>query len=78
MVVIAESHLAIHTWPEYGYAAVDVFTCGDLIDPRVAANFLIEKFESKTPSIVEMKRGILGHEKLPHKPVAVQEELVSA
>jgi S-adenosylmethionine decarboxylase len=41
MVVIAESHLAIHTWPEYGYAAVDVFTCGDLIDPRVAAKFLI-------------------------------------
>jgi S-adenosylmethionine decarboxylase len=78
MVVIAESHLAIHTWPEYGYAAVDVFTCGDLIDPRVAAKFLIEKFESKNPSIVEMKRGILGHEKLPHKPAAVQGELVSA
>jgi S-adenosylmethionine decarboxylase len=78
MVVIAESHLAIHTWPEYGYAAVDVFTCGDLIDPRVAAKFLIEKFQSKNPSIVEMKRGILGHEKLPHKPAAVQGELVSA
>ena len=77
MVVIAESHLAIHTWPEYGFAAVDVFTCGDLIDPRVAAKFLIEKFESKNPSIVEMKRGILGHEKLPHKPV-VQGELVPA
>src|SRR5690625_2794936 len=28
-VVIAESHVAIHTWPEYGYAAVDIFTCGD-------------------------------------------------
>lgn len=77
MVVIAESHLAIHTWPEYGYAAVDVFTCGDLIDPRVAAKFLIDKFESKNPSIIEMKRGILGHEKLPHKPI-VQGELVSA
>ena len=77
MVVIAESHLAIHTWPEYGYAAVDVFTCGDLIDPRVAAKFLIEKFESKNPSIIEMKRGILGHEKLPHKPI-VQGELVTA
>ncbi len=77
MVVIAESHLAIHTWPEYGYAAVDVFTCGDLIDPRVAADYLIEKFQSKSPSMVEMKRGILGHEKLPHKPV-VQGELVSA
>jgi S-adenosylmethionine decarboxylase len=67
MVVIAESHLAIHTWPEYGYAAVDVFTCGDLIDPRVAANFLIEKFESKNPAIIEMKRGILGMGNLPHK-----------
>jgi S-adenosylmethionine decarboxylase len=77
MVVIAESHLAIHTWPEYGYAAVDVFTCGDLIDPRVAADYLIEKFQSKSPSMVEMKRGILGNEKLPHKPV-VQGELVSA
>jgi S-adenosylmethionine decarboxylase len=67
MVVIAESHLAIHTWPEYGYAAVDIFTCGDLINPQVAARFLIDKFESKNPSIVEMKRGILGTEKLPHK-----------
>ncbi len=74
MVVIAESHLAIHTWPEYGYAAVDVFTCGDLIDPRVAAQFLIEKFQSKNPSIIEMKRGILGHEKLPHKVTVQQGE----
>lgn len=73
MVVIAESHLAIHTWPEYGYAAVDVFTCGDLIKPQVAANYLIEQFESKNPSIVEMKRGILGSKKLPHKVTNVQE-----
>ena len=28
VVIIAESHLSIHTWPEYGYAAVDIFTCG--------------------------------------------------
>jgi len=62
MVVIAESHLAIHTWPEYGYAAVDVFNCGDLIDPRVAAKFLIDEFQCQNPSIIEMKRGILGHE----------------
>ena len=65
MVVIAESHLAIHTWPEYGFAAVDVFTCGDLIDPRVAADFLIKEFESQDPSIIEMDRGAdMG----PHKP----------
>jgi S-adenosylmethionine decarboxylase len=69
VVVIAESHLTIHTWPEYSYAAVDIFTCGDLIKPEVAARFVIEQFESKNPSIVEMKRGILSplNEKLPHK-----------
>lgn len=69
MVVIAESHLSIHTWPEYSYAAVDIFTCGDLIDPEKAASYLIDRFGSKNPSVVEMKRGILSHNsgKLPHK-----------
>lgn len=69
MVVIAESHLSVHTWPEYGYAAVDIFTCGDLIKPEVAAASIIRRFESKSPSMVEMKRGILSHGnvKLPHK-----------
>jgi S-adenosylmethionine decarboxylase len=48
---------------------VDIFTCGDLIKPEVAASFLIREFESKTPSIVELKRGILSTsgKKLPHK-----------
>ena len=36
VVVIQESHLAIHTWPEYGYAAVDLFTCGDSVDPWIS------------------------------------------
>jgi S-adenosylmethionine decarboxylase len=69
VVVIAESHLTIHTWPEYDYAAVDIFTCGDIIKPEVAASYLIREFGCKNPSIVEMKRGILSHEnvKLPHK-----------
>jgi len=69
VVVIAESHLTIHTWPEYNYAAVDIFTCGDIIKPEVAASYLIREFGCKNPSIVEMKRGILSHEnvKLPHK-----------
>jgi S-adenosylmethionine decarboxylase len=69
IVVIAESHLTIHTWPEYGYAAVDIFTCGDSIKSDIAASYLIEHFECKDPSILEMKRGILSHknEKLPHK-----------
>jgi S-adenosylmethionine decarboxylase len=69
VVVIAESHLTIHTWPEYGYAAVDIFTCGDIIKPERAVSYLVKKFDCKNPSIVEMKRGILSHknEKLPHK-----------
>jgi S-adenosylmethionine decarboxylase len=69
VVVIAESHITIHTWPEYNYAAVDIFTCGDLIKPEEAASYLIQQFECKNPSIVEMKRGILSpnNEKLPHK-----------
>jgi S-adenosylmethionine decarboxylase len=69
VVVIAESHLSIHTWPEYGFAAVDIFTCGDLLKPEVAACYIIEKLQCKNPSIVEMKRGLLSHGevKLPHK-----------
>ncbi len=72
VVVIAESHLTIHTWPEYGYAAVDIFTCGDVIKPEIAASYLIKEFESKNPSLVEMKRGILSHKnkKLPHKVIS--------
>ncbi len=79
MVVIAESHLSIHTWPEYSYAAVDIFTCGDIIKPEIAAHYLIHQFESKTPSIVEMKRGILSltNEKLPHKICGAELELVA-
>ncbi len=79
MVVIAESHLSIHTWPEYGYAAVDIFTCGDVIKPEVAADYLIKRFESKSPSIVEMKRGIISHGniKLPHKYMGSELHAVS-
>ena len=42
VVVIQESHLAVHAWPEYQYAAVDIFTCGTEVDPWVAYDFLKE------------------------------------
>lgn len=58
VVVIAESHVAIHTWPEYNYAAVDIFTCGDTIDPWMIQEQLKEYFESKNVSSMEMKRGL--------------------
>ncbi|MGK7369665.1 MAG: adenosylmethionine decarboxylase [Candidatus Halalkalibacterium sp. M3_1C_030] len=58
VVVIAESHVTIHSWPEYNYAAVDIFTCGDTIDPWIIQEYLKEAFESKNISSMEMKRGL--------------------
>ncbi len=56
VVVIEESHLAIHTWPEYGYAAVDLFTCGEM-DAWISFDMLKDAFKSKSYSAIEMKRG---------------------
>ena len=58
VVVIAESHLSIHTWPEYRYAAVDIFSCGDILQPEIAANYLVEQFGAERTSVVEMQRGL--------------------
>ena len=58
VVVIAESHLSIHTWPEYRYAAVDIFSCGDILQPEIAASYLVEQFGAERTSVVEMQRGL--------------------
>lgn len=57
VVVIQESHLAIHTWPEYGFAAVDLFTCGDTVSPWIAMEVLKEKLGAEHVSAIEMRRG---------------------
>jgi S-adenosylmethionine decarboxylase len=69
VVVIAESHLSIHTWPEYRYAAVDIFTCGDVIRPEFAADYIASRFRCKNPSVMEVKRGLMpgAAAKVPHK-----------
>jgi S-adenosylmethionine decarboxylase len=59
IIVIAESHLSIHTWPEHGYAAVDAFTCGTTVEPTRAAETLIEKLGAKKHSMMEIPRGLL-------------------
>ncbi|RJX23693.1 MAG: S-adenosylmethionine decarboxylase proenzyme [Dethiobacter sp.] len=58
VVVISESHLAIHTWPEFGYAAVDVFTCGTTVDPWVSCYYLKKHFTAERMAAKEIKRGI--------------------
>lgn len=76
VVVIAESHLSIHTWPEYGYAAVDFFTCGNEIDPYRAFHYLVEKLHCRNPKVEEVKRGIPSSvdELIDHKPMDRAEE----
>lgn len=56
-VIIAESHLAIHTWPEYGYAAVDVFTCGTQVQPAEAVAYLAEHLQADRHAVTEVRRG---------------------
>jgi S-adenosylmethionine decarboxylase len=58
VVVISESHLTIHTWPELGYAAVDVFTCGDNVNPWDACQYLAREFQARHMTAQETKRGI--------------------
>lgn len=59
VVVISESHLAIHTWPEYRYASVDLFTCGGDVDPSVALEYLKEKFGAREVEVNKLYRGDL-------------------
>ena len=74
VVVIAESHLSIHTWPEYGYAAVDFFTCGERVDPWEACRYMQEQLRCSGLQTREVNRGIPSdrHETIPHKPTDEQ------
>jgi len=59
VVVIAESHLTIHTWPEFHFASVDIYTCGKSADPWKACRVLKRDFRAKRLETVELKRGLL-------------------
>lgn len=59
VVVIAESHLAVHTWPEHGYAAVDLFTCSEATRLSALADLLRVRFEATHIEYHEKARGIL-------------------
>lgn len=59
VVVISESHLAVHTWPEFGYAALDFFTCGEEGDPWVVQQLVTAGFKAKRVTSMELKRGLI-------------------
>ncbi len=59
VVVLAESHISIHTWPEMGYAAMDFYTCGDHTDPWLACEHAAKVLDAKVMQTTEVKRGIV-------------------
>ncbi|ADC48727.1 MULTISPECIES: adenosylmethionine decarboxylase [Alkalihalophilus] len=70
VVIISESHLTIHSFPEHGYASIDVYTCGDRIDPNVASNYIAEALGASTSEVIEVPRGM--------GPVKVEKTTVNA
>ena len=58
VIAISESHLSIHTWPEHGYAAVDIFTCGENFNARAAADLIKDALESRNSSVMVIERGV--------------------
>lgn len=59
IIAIAESHFSIHTWPECGYCAIDIFTCGTTINNDIAVGIIKEGFKVERMIVSELKRGIV-------------------
>jgi S-adenosylmethionine decarboxylase proenzyme len=65
VVVIAESHLAIHTWPEFRYASVDLFTCGTHLNPWIGFEYIKERLQSMKWASKEIIRGTMEQGLIP-------------
>ncbi len=59
VALLAESHISIHTWPEHGYAAIDIFMCGDA-EPQRSLNVLKFHFSPQRIEVQSIKRGLIG------------------
>lgn len=64
VVVVSGSHISIHTWPEHGYAAIDVYICGEGSDPEKAIQYILHALNAKYAHITEIERGIKDEEGL--------------
>lgn len=72
VILIEESHLTIHTWPEYGYAAIDFFTCGPTADPAVALRYLQNALQAQKIREQTILRGEVAQ--LPQLPHSLTED----
>ena len=57
LCVLSESHISIHTWPEFGTASADVYTCGDSCTPQVACAWMIEQLRPEGHDLRVVDRG---------------------
>jgi S-adenosylmethionine decarboxylase len=59
VVLLSESHITFHSWPEFKYLALDIFTCGKKCDPYKALDYLKKEIKPKSVQVMEIKRGIV-------------------
>ncbi len=78
VVVISESHLSVHTWPEYGYVALDIFTCGNDAKPEAAVEHAIKEFKARTMHITEVTRGLEEGDRQYFHSIVTWEETLPA
>lgn len=74
VIVISESHISTHTWPEFGYVALDFYTCGKSADPEKAVFYAVEAFGASTSHITEITRGIEEGDKIFYHSFITWEE----
>ncbi|OZB91126.1 adenosylmethionine decarboxylase [Paenibacillus sp. XY044] len=58
LVLLSESHLSIHTYPERGFAAIDCYTCGETVDPQLAIDYLVSVLKPEKTYAKKLVRGL--------------------
>lgn len=74
LVLLSESHLSIHTYPERGFAAIDCYTCGETVDPQLAIDYLVTVLQPEKYFAKKLIRGLGELEVVT--PIVNQVELV--
>ncbi len=74
VVVISESHLSVHTWPEVKYMALDIYTCGAQAEPMVAVNYVLDQVHAQHTHITEITRGLDDNDQVYYHSFITWEE----
>lgn len=73
ILVVSESHLSIHTWPENQYAAIDIFICGKESEPEKALDFILSSLKSTYAHVTEVERGVKDEDIYTHSVISWDE-----